>query len=121
MIHSEIYHQLDTLFDIFEKSNGVIRPHFILTGPSGSGKSYTIQELANKRDINLLEINAAQLTKEGTSGNSLSNAYENNTLGYRIITTLLHQYFIKGGFPENETKKITFQTKLSINRQRTGT
>lgn len=274
MIHSEIYHQLDTLFDIFEKSNGLIRPHFILTGPSGSGKSYTIQELANKRDINLLEINAAQLTKEGTSGNSLSKAlspimmlpanqltivfvdefdklfingnmnsslanevtvgvqneflkviesgrasvfgdygkyvtvptdkilfcfagafngekdisldrlrefgvkteflgrvgllyqteeisladiikamqesellkhylelfedadrdtvekamcveltkaYENNTLGYRIITTLLHQYFIKGGFPENETKKITFQTKLSITRQRTRT
>ena len=46
----------------------------------------------------------------------LTKAQENNTLGYRLITTLLHQYFIKGGFVEKETKKVTFQQKLTFNK-----
>lgn len=62
------------IFEIFEASNGVIRPHFILTGGSGTGKSLTIAYLANLKKLGYLEINAAQLTKEGTSGNSLSKA-----------------------------------------------
>lgn len=269
MVYSDIFTELNRLFEIFKASDGVIRPHFILTGPSGSGKSYTLQQLCEKHDLFLLEINAAQLTKEGTAGNSLSKALsplitspanqlkivfvdefdklfingnqnsslanevtvgvqneflkvieaenasvygdygkyvsiptdkilfcfagafngevdisidrlrefgvkteflgrvgllyqtqaisledmiqamkdsnllahyldlftdvkrqdveqamigqltlaqENNTLGYRLITTLLHQYFIKGGFVEKETKKVTFQQKLSFNK-----
>lgn len=59
---------------IFESSEGEIRPHFIVTGPSGSGKSHTIQCLAEEMDINFFDINAAGLTKEGTAGNSLSKA-----------------------------------------------
>lgn len=59
---------------IFESSEGEIRPHFIVTGPSGSGKSHTIQCLAEEMDINYFDINAAGLTKEGTAGNSLSKA-----------------------------------------------
>ena len=59
---------------IFETSEGEIRPHFIVTGPSGSGKSHTIQCLAEELDINYFDINAAGLTKEGTAGNSLSKA-----------------------------------------------
>lgn len=59
---------------IFETSEGEIRPHFIVTGPSGSGKSHTIQCLAEEMDINYFDINAAGLTKEGTAGNSLSKA-----------------------------------------------
>ena len=65
---------IDKILDIFEASAGEIRPHFMLTGPSGSGKSFIIKTLADKHGINFLEINAAQLTKEGTSGNSLSKA-----------------------------------------------
>lgn len=57
------------VLNIFETSEGEIRPHFIVTGPSGSGKSHTIQCLAEE-----LDINAAGLTKEGTAGNSLSKA-----------------------------------------------
>lgn len=34
------------ILDIFVASEASIRPHFILTGPSGSGKSHTIQALA---------------------------------------------------------------------------
>ncbi len=62
------------IFDIFKSSECVIRPHFILTGSSGSGKSFTIKNITKSKDLGFLEINAAQLTKEGTSGNSLSKA-----------------------------------------------
>lgn len=66
--------EIQRIFNIFKKSNCEIKPHFVLTGPSGNGKSFTIRELAKDLDLNFLEINAAQLTKEGTSGNSLSKA-----------------------------------------------
>lgn len=70
----ELIKDLTKLLKIFKVSDSEIRPHFILTGPSGSGKSLTIATLANTLDISYIEINAAQLTKEGTSGNSLSKA-----------------------------------------------
>lgn len=62
------------IFEIFKASQGEVRPHFILTGPSGSGKSATLAAQAAKHELGFIEINAAQLTKEGTSGNSLSKA-----------------------------------------------
>ena len=40
--------------------------------------------------------------------------YENNTLGVRMINTLLHQFFIEGGIKGKEVKKVTFQKKLSL-------
>ena len=66
--------ELSRIMGIFKASEGTIRPHFILTGPSGSGKSHIIATLAAEHDLGYLEINAAQLTKEGTAGNSLSKA-----------------------------------------------
>lgn len=66
--------EVDKIMSIFEASKGEIKPHFILTGQSGSGKTFTISSFAAKYKFNFLEINAAQLTKEGTSGNSLSKA-----------------------------------------------
>ena len=66
--------ELEKIFEIFKASECAIRPHFILTGPSGSGKSLTIGALSKKHDLGFLEVNAAQLTKGGTSGNSLSKA-----------------------------------------------
>ena len=66
--------EMQKVLEIFKNSEAEIRPHFILTGPSGSGKSFTIANLCNDLDLALIEINAAQLTKEGTSGNSLSKA-----------------------------------------------
>jgi len=62
------------IVQIYKASKGKIRPHFILTGPSGCGKSHLVQYLAEAEDLHFIEINAAQLTKEGTSGNSLSKA-----------------------------------------------
>lgn len=61
-------------FGVFKDSECEIRPHFILTGPSGSGKSHLVQLVAKELDLALLTINAAGLTKEGVSGNSLSKA-----------------------------------------------
>jgi ATP-dependent protease Clp ATPase subunit len=66
--------ELTKLINIFQTSDGEIRPHFVLTGPSGSGKSHTIALLAEEFDLGFVEINAAQLTKEGIAGNSLSKA-----------------------------------------------
>jgi len=70
----KVTNQISKILDIFNTSEGEIRPHFILTGPSGSGKTFTIETLCQDKDIEMFEINAAQLTKEGTSGNSLSKA-----------------------------------------------
>ena len=65
---------IERIMEIFKNSEGKIKPHYILTGPSGSGKSYALQSLAENLELDYMEINAAQLTKEGTSGNSLSKA-----------------------------------------------
>ncbi len=70
----KVMSNLDKIVKIFKTSECKIRPHFTLTGPSGSGKSHLVQQLATDNDLGYLEINAAQLTKEGTSGNSLSKA-----------------------------------------------
>jgi ATP-dependent protease Clp ATPase subunit len=66
--------ETDRIFEVFKESGGVIKPHFLLTGPSGSGKSHLMKYLAEKHDIKFIDVNAAQLTKEGTAGNSLSKA-----------------------------------------------
>ncbi len=71
---AQVLEQLDRIVKIFVSSEGKVRPHFFMTGPSGSGKSHLAALLAEMNDIGILEINAAQLTKEGTSGNSLSKA-----------------------------------------------
>ena len=61
------------VLEIFSTSEAEVRPHCVLVGPSGSGKSHTVQTLCEELDMSMFEINAAALTKEGTSGNSLSN------------------------------------------------
>lgn len=66
--------QIKHLMGVFLKSEAEIRPHFMLTGPSGSGKSFLTKMIAEDMRINYFEINAAQLTSEGVSGNSLSKA-----------------------------------------------
>lgn len=70
----KLINEVNKIFEIFKNSECAIRPHFILTGSSGSGKSFTIKNMTSQHDLGFLEINAAQLTKEGTSGNSLSKA-----------------------------------------------
>jgi ATP-dependent protease Clp ATPase subunit len=40
--------------------------------------------------------------------------FEKNTIGVRLINTLIHQYFIEGGLGEKQAKKTTFQKTLSL-------
>ena len=70
----KIVGEIERIFKIFKNSQCKIRPHFILTGESGNSKSHTIKALAELFEMSLITLNAAQLTKEGTSGNSLSKA-----------------------------------------------
>lgn len=69
-----LIHEINRILEIFKTSQCLVRPHFILTGPSGSGKSFTIKMMTGEHGLGFIELNAAQLTKEGTSGNSLSKA-----------------------------------------------
>lgn len=62
--------ELSRIFSIFKASDCALRPHFILTGESGSGKSFTIKTLCEANELRFVKINAAQITKEGTAGNS---------------------------------------------------
>lgn len=66
--------QLDRIIEIHVSTEGKIRPHAVVAGPSGSGKTYNVQALCVKHEVPMIEINAAQLTKEGMAGNSLSKA-----------------------------------------------
>lgn len=70
----KIKDSLNTVFDVFVQSDTQIRPHFFLTGETGSGKSHIIKTLAKIKGLNFLKINGAALTKEGTSGNSVAKA-----------------------------------------------
>lgn len=70
----KLYRQLSHVLKVFTDSEAAIRPHFHLTGPSGSGKSYLMKMAAEEFKIPFIEVNAAGLTTEGLSGNSLSKA-----------------------------------------------
>lgn len=82
-----LIYEVERIFNIFDATKGAIRPHFILTGESGSGKSFSIKVLSKKNNFNFISVNAAQLTKEGTSGNSVSKALAplRNTSGLTIV------------------------------------
>ncbi len=40
--------------------------------------------------------------------------FEKNTIGVRLLNTLVHQYFINGGLAKKEVKKTTFQKTMSL-------
>lgn len=88
------------IFKVFEASCGDIKPHFFLTGGSGCGKTFTIKTLADKHNFDFMEINAASLTKEGMSGNSVSKALAPLTqLNSRPIVLFVDEFdklFISG-------------------------
>lgn len=70
----QVASQIHKTLQVFAESQGEIRPHFHLTGPSGSGKTHLLKTLAEDLKLPMIELNAAQLTAEGLSGNSLSKA-----------------------------------------------
>lgn len=103
--------QTQNIMKIFKASQGQIRPHFILTGPSGSGKSFLIETLADIEDMGYLEVNAAQLTKEGTAGNSLSKALaplrEKSGIPTIVFVDEFDKLFISGNSNSDMAHEIT--------------
>lgn len=108
MDHAE---QIAKVLKIFKASNGVIRPHFVLTGPSGSGKSHIIRQLTDELELDVIDINAASLTKEGTSGNSLSKALSPLiTRGDKLTVVFVDEFdklFISGNTNSTLSHEIT--------------
>ena len=70
----KIHAQMSHIIGVFKESEAKIRPHFHLTGDSGSGKSFLTKMVAKANKVPFIEVNAAGLTSEGLSGNSLSKA-----------------------------------------------
>lgn len=67
---------VDKVLSNYMASQGKIRPHFIITGKSGTGKSFILERLCKKHAMAFLNVNGAQLTREGIAGNSLSKSLE---------------------------------------------
>lgn len=103
--------ETERIFEIFENSEGEIKPNFILTGESGSGKTFLISNLAVKHKMNFIEINAAQLTKEGTSGNSLSKALSPLKNSVHSLTVVFvdefDKLFISGNTNDSQAHEST--------------
>ena len=109
--------QLQKIAKIFKASKGKIRPHFILTGSSGSGKSFAVEALSDMEDLGFLEVNAAQLTKEGTAGNSLSKALSGiNTKAGRPTIVFVDEFdklFISG----NNNSELAHETTNGVQNE----
>lgn len=108
---------LSKILEIFKHSGGAIRPHFMLTGPSGSGKSHLIATLADEHKLDYLEINAAQLTKEGTSGNSLSKALSPLTNSQQSLVICFVDEFDKLFISGNSNSSLAHETTNGVQNE----
>jgi ATP-dependent protease Clp ATPase subunit len=109
--------ELTRIIEIFTASKGEVRPHLILTGPSGSGKSHVIQALAEIAKLGYLEINAAQLTKEGTSGNSLSKALAPLAVSQAMLTICFVDEFDKLFISGNTNSSLAHETTNGVQNE----
>lgn len=112
-----LVNETNKIVSIFKASDGEIRPHFILTGSSGSGKTYIIKSLAESRKINFLEVNAAQLTKEGTSGNSLSKALSPLSNVQNNLTIVFVDEFDKLFISGNSNSSLAHETTNGVQNE----
>jgi ATP-dependent protease Clp ATPase subunit len=108
--------EIEKIFEIFETSEGEIKPHFILTGESGSGKTFTISQLATKYKMNFLEVNGAQITKEGTSGNSLSKCLS-PLMNYKGLTVVLVDEFDKLFISGNSNDSCAHESTTGVQNE----
>lgn len=114
--NSHTINQLRRIVKIFVNSDGAIRPHSIITGPSGSGKSHLTEMLAEEFKLGMLAVNAAQLTKEGTSGNSLSKALSPLLNMTGLVICFVDEFdklFISG----NSNSSLAHETTLGVQNE----
>ena len=114
---TETLKEISKVIDIFKASEAEIRAHFILTGPSGSGKTAIVKYLIEKHDLNFLEINAAQLTKEGTSGNSLSKALTPLSNTQNKLTVCFVDEFDKLFISGNSNSSLAHETTNGVQNE----
>lgn len=114
---AKVKKDIDRVVQIFKASDGDVRPHIILTGPSGCGKSHIVQELAEQSDLGFLEINAAQLTKEGTSGNSLSKALSPLAQTSGVLTLCFVDEFDKLFISGNTNSSLAHETTNGVQNE----
>lgn len=109
--------EVGKIFQIFKASRCIIRPHFFLTGESGSGKTLLVESLANKFEMPMIEVNAASLTKEGTSGNSLSKALSPLLqMGNKPVVVFVDEFdklFISG----NSNSSLAHETTTGVQNE----
>lgn len=113
----ELLSEVSKIIEIFKASNCTIRPHFILTGESGTGKSMTIKLLATEAKLGFIEINAAQLTKEGTSGNSLSKALSPLSMFASKPTIVFVDEFDKLFISGNSNDSLAHETTTGVQNE----
>ena len=113
----QLVNEIDKIFSIFEASEGEIKPHFILTGESGSGKTFTINSFAVKYKMNFIEINAAQITKEGTSGNSLSKCLAPLINTHTALTVIFVDEFDKLFISGNTNDSCAHETTTGVQNE----
>ncbi len=111
MCKKAVVKEIDNVLNIFKNSKGMIKPHFIMTGSSGSGKTHTIKNLANKNELNYIEVAGASLTKEGTAGNSISKALspllnQNNKMTI-VFVDEFDKLFISGNSNSSQANETT--------------
>ncbi len=111
MKNTQTIERLDRVMNIFKVSEAHIRPHCIVVGPSGAGKTHNIELLVEKHGLPSIQINAAQLTKEGMSGNSLSKALTPLTqFGNSPVVVLVDEFdklFISGNSNSELAHEVT--------------
>jgi ATP-dependent protease Clp ATPase subunit len=109
--------EMSKLFEIFTASEGELRPHFILVGPSGSGKTWNISNLAQEFGLGFLDVNAAQLTKEGTAGSSLSKAIAPLAQMQQKLTVCLIDEWDKLFIAGNSNSEMAHETTLGVQNE----
>lgn len=117
MLNDQSLAGIRKVLEIYRASQGEIRPHFILTGPSGSGKSHSIQTLCEELDLNTLDVNAAQLTKEGTSGNSLSKALAPLSMRMGQLTVVFVDEFDKLFISGNSNSELAHEVTNGVQNE----
>jgi ATP-dependent protease Clp ATPase subunit len=115
--YQKVSSEMVKIFEIFEASEGMIKPHFLLTGPSGSGKTFTIKSICDKFNFNYVEVNAAGLTKEGTSGNSLSKALSPLLNQDRELTVVFVDEFDKLFISGNSNSQTAHETTNGVQNE----
>lgn len=98
--------QASHLISVHQQTLGAIRPHFHVTGPSGSGKSYLIGKICDelKKHIEKLDLwreylklfpNTPKQSAIRWIINRMQEQSRETPIGIRLMNSTIHQFFMK--------------------------